>query len=192
MTQPLRVVAPTGEPVTLVEMKSHLRVDTSADDTYITALITAVRMFIEDLGGITLMPTTWEFALREFPSYAIELPRPPVVAVSSVKYTPYGGSEQTVNSANYAVDILSAPARILLTKTGTWPSDELTTVNGVKVRYTAGYADAASVPDVLKHAIKLLAGHWYENREEVITGTIITSIPLGIYALIQPHRVMRF
>lgn len=38
-------------------------------------------------------------------------------------------------------------------------------------------------PDV-EQAILLLVGHWYANREAVVTGTISTAVPLAVERLL--------
>ncbi len=40
----------------------------------------------------------------------------------------------------------------------------------------------------LKMATLLLIGHWYINREAVVTGTIATTVPLAYESLISPYR----
>lgn len=34
----------------------------------------------------------------------------------------------------------------------------------------------------------LLVGHWYANRETVVTGTIATALPMATESLWRPHR----
>jgi Phage gp6-like head-tail connector protein len=43
-------------------------------------------------------------------------------------------------------------------------------------------------PASLDHAVLLLVGHWYANREAVITGTIASTVPMAFDALVAPHR----
>jgi hypothetical protein len=47
----------------------------------------------------------------------------------------------------------------------------------------AGYGAASAVPDDAKQAILLLASHWVENREAVLSGTISKEIELSYTAL---------
>jgi hypothetical protein len=32
--------------------------------------------------------------------------------------------------------------------------------------------------------------HLYEQRQPVVTGTIATKLPLGLYAILNPYRVI--
>lgn len=43
------------------------------------------------------------------------------------------------------------------------------------------------ITPALKMAILLLVGHWYTNREAVVTGTIVTTVPLAYESLISPY-----
>ncbi|MFM5229641.1 head-tail connector protein [Aeromonas media] len=45
-----------------------------------------------------------------------------------------------------------------------------------------------SFTPALKLAALLLIGHWYTNREAVVTGTIATTLPLAYDSLIHPYR----
>ncbi|WP_434558024.1 head-tail connector protein [Pseudomonas sp. Z4-20] len=42
-------------------------------------------------------------------------------------------------------------------------------------------------PDV-EQAVLLLVGHWYANREAVVTGTISTAVPLAVDRLLWPRK----
>jgi len=46
----------------------------------------------------------------------------------------------------------------------------------------------APVPAPVEQAMLLLIGHWFENREAVNVGNIITSFPLGVDRLVAPYR----
>lgn len=49
--------------------------------------------------------------------------------------------------------------------------------------------DPMVVTPAIKAAVLLLTGHLYRNREEVITGTIVSEMKEGARALLWPHRV---
>lgn len=40
----------------------------------------------------------------------------------------------------------------------------------------------------VKQAILLLVGHWYANREDVVTGTIASQLPMGVHALLWTRK----
>ena len=42
--------------------------------------------------------------------------------------------------------------------------------------------------DAIRAAILLILGHLYANREEVVTGTIATELPMTSRHLLQPYR----
>jgi hypothetical protein len=56
----------------------------------------------------------------------------------------------------------------------------------VQITYLAGYGGAASVPKPAVHAIKMLVGHWYANREAI--GSVGQNVPLGVHALLEPLK----
>lgn len=61
------ITAPGHEPVTLDEMKLHLRVDFNSDDTLIEMLIVAARKRAETITRRALVTQTWKQVLDEFP-----------------------------------------------------------------------------------------------------------------------------
>jgi len=193
--QALRLVRtedPASEPVTLEEAKSHLRVDASDDDTLIEGLITAARQYYEDVTRRALITQTWRLSLDRWPGGSeILLPRAPLQSVTSVVYTDSDGTATTWSSDEYAVDADSEPGRVVLGYGYSWPSATLRTSLPIQITYEAGYGDADDVPEKIKQAIKLLVGHWYENREGVMVaqGVSIQGLPLAIDSLVWANRV---
>ena len=186
------ITAPAAEPVSTSEAKSHLRVDTTADDTYIGTLITVARQNVESHLRRALISQTWEVVLDAFPAGVIRLPKPPLASVTSIKYTDDEGNESTYSSANYVVDSDTEPGRVVLKSGQTWPAVPLAAANGVRVRYVAGYGAAGSnVPQAIRQAILLVIGSLYENREDVLVaqGVSIGVLPFGVVALLAPYRI---
>ena len=186
------ITAPAAEPVSASEAKAHLRVDTTADDTYIGTLITVARQNVESHLRRSLINQTWEVVLDAFPAGVIRLPKPPLASVTSIKYTDDEGNESTYSSANYVVDTDTEPGRVVLKSGQTWPAVTLAAANGVRVRYVAGYGAAGSnVPQAIRQAILLVIGSLYENREDVLVaqGVSIGVLPFGVVALLAPYRI---
>lgn len=187
------VTAPTVEPVSLTEAKTQCRVDIADDDTYISALITAARSHLEMIARpqLAMITQTWECLLDDWPGGdTLELRPYPLQSVTSVKYTDQAGAETTYSSANYLVDTYSEPGRLRLKTGASWPSASLRELNGVAIRFVAGYGAAGTAVDMqLRQAILLLVAHWYENREPVLTtGAQAVSMPFTVTALMQHWR----
>ena len=119
--------APAAEPISLAEAKAHLRVDADDENALITALIAAARLLIERTFGLALITQTWSYFLDHWPrSCCITLPIAPVQAVSAVTVHDVDGGVTVLDADSYAVDVLSAPARLVL-PTGAFSPELLTT-----------------------------------------------------------------
>lgn len=165
---------------------------TTTEDDYITGLIKVARRQMEKATNKAFIYQTWDWYLDDFPSGTFKVPLPPLATVTSITYTKSTSSAGTVTAGTYVVDQYGTPGRITLAYSESWPSDTLTTANGVKIRYQAGFgATAGTVPDDYKHAIKLLAGHYYEHREATTEGRL-SSIPIGIADFLSLDRVVSF
>lgn len=183
------ITAATVLAVSLVEAKAHLRIDTTDDDTLITAMIGAATQAAEHMTGRALMAQTWELTLDAFPS-ALELTRVPVQSITSITYADSTGASTVLSNTLYALDNADefGFAYVVPVYAGVWPEtrDE---INAVKVRYVAGYADAASVPESIKSWIKLQVGSMYEGREAEVIGNG-SAISLGFAdRLLDRYRV---
>jgi len=181
--------APESEPITAVLVKSFSRISTSADDTLIGYLITRARRMVEKWTRRQFMPATWQLILDEWPTI-IELPRPPLRAVSSIKYVDTAGDSTTWSSDEYQTDSNSEPGRITPAVGYSYPSTR-GDLGCITVEYTAGYDDADAVPEEYKQAMYLLVGHWYENREPYAQGKM-GELEASLKALIHVDRIPQF
>ena len=178
------------EPITLTEAKLHLRVTETADDSLISSLITAARQYAEPYTRRCFITQTKTLAFDSFPaSNEIRLPWSKLAGITSITYYDTANALQTLDAANYLLDTVNEPGRVRLISTESWPS-VYDRINAVTITYTAGYGAAADVPEGIKAAMKLLVGHWYENREGVITGTIVTEMKMAVDALLSFYRVL--
>jgi uncharacterized phiE125 gp8 family phage protein len=185
--------APADEPVSLAELKQHTRVDGADDNGYLAAASAAARQWVEQYLGRQLVTATWTLTLDGFPSDgSIEIPRPPLISVTSVKYYDAARVQQTFAVASYHVHSYAGPespmGRIELASGATWP----TTYGGegaVQIAYQAGYGAAAAVPPQIKQAVLILAAELYERREQQTVGTIVTPNAITVERLLWPLRV---
>lgn len=206
---------PSLEPVSSADMKLYLKIDSdTTDDTLIAALITAARRQAEEYLGRALITQTWEmfidgvgsvlpseledayeemFQTVYVPSSlrTIEVPRPPLQSITSVKYYDEDDVEHTWASTNYRVDTYSEPGRILLAADGEWPED-MRAQQAILVTFVAGYGDAATnVPEDVRNAIKRIVAGLYENRQDEVLGTVAAKLDLTAKALLDPYRVVQ-
>ena len=178
---------PSIEPITTSDMKDHIKVDISDDDDLIDTYTSSARQYVEDIMGRQFISATWTLYYDSFPT-VITVPRPPLQSVTSIQYYDTDGVLQTLSSAIYTADTTSQPGRIVEAYSQVWPSTR-DIPNAVIVTVVAGYgATAADVPAKIKQAIKLMVGHWYENREQ--TQIIdMKELPKAVESLIWTDRV---
>jgi uncharacterized phiE125 gp8 family phage protein len=55
--------------------------------------------------------------------------------------------------------------------------------DAVTVTYVAGYGNASDCPQLAQHAIRMLVGHWYENRESATVGAEVREVPMAVTRL---------
>lgn len=189
---------PDYQPVTLSEARDHLRlvasVDTGShpDDSTVEAYIKAATSYAEDRTNKVFAQRTFTLKRNDFERH-MELPIFPVLSVDSITYIDNEGANQTMDASNYQTITDRIPALIKLEDV---PSVDEDTLNAVTITVTAGFEsdnsppDADKIPDSIKQAVKLMVGHFYENRESVVIGDSVSSVPFATDALLWPHRII--
>ena len=156
------------------------------DDSLLTEYIAAATEYCEDQvpGSRSFMSQTWDWKLHLFPGLSFEIPRPPLQSLTHIKYFATNSSTglTTLSSTNYLVHMPeNMPGMIELhPEVGAWPT-AADRADAVQVRFVSGWTSA---PNQVKQAIKLLVGHWYGTREDVLIGTIQTTPPHSVTALL--------
>lgn len=175
---------PLGEPLTLAETKAHLRVDTSTDDTLITALIRTVRQHLERETGLALLTRSFRLYLDDWPeSRVIQIGRGMVQTIEAVTVYDAVGIPQEIDTAGFVLDGQARPARLVLPKQP--PPGQA--INGIEIDFSAGFgATGADVPDTLKRAMLLHAALLYEFRGAVPLDSQPAAVPAGYDRLIAP------
>ncbi len=177
---------PSVEPLSASDVKTWLKVTSSADDTLITNLIVAARQEAENYTGLKLISQTVKEYSDTFPSSRGELLLrfPLVSSITSVAYVDADGANQTFSS--YNSDLLSHPARLRPNYQTEWPTTK-EQLKAVTITYVCGYTNAAAVPDAIKTALYLVIAKWYENR-----GDTLRMLPTAAEYLLNPYRVKLF
>lgn len=178
MTHHITVTTPPSvEPVTLLDVYAHLRLDYTSQgspseashplDDLLRQNIAAARADVEKETGLSLIAQTLRLSVPGFPGTCagprrIELRRPPLIAVEGVYYYDSLNSLQQVAAADYyTTDELVAELRLV---SGFATPVTYDRPDAVRVIYRAGYLGTGSppatqaelaenVPEPLKQAI---------------------------------------
>lgn len=189
---------PASDPVTVAEAKTHLKVDYSDDDTYISTLISVGTLYAEEYTCRAIMKQTITQVLEGFPYYsyrntdlAIKLFRPPLNALKTVKYYDSDNTLTTFydiagDTSKLIVDSLREPARLYPAPGMTYPTTK-SRPDAIEIIYDAGWSTASDVPAPVKQAILLIVGELYERRED-----FVKQLPTAAEYLLNPYRVTIF
>lgn len=183
------VYVPIGDepasPVTLAEMKAHLRVDFDDDDSIISDKLAAALAFINGPQGInyTLAARQFHLFLPSFAALREGLYTQPVASVEAVDWRDDAGAWQGVPATDYRL-VSGYPARLVLNPGKGWPSAP-PAPDAVRITFTLGHASGA-VPADLKAAVKMLAAHWYRN-DVPVTDRAMMEVPLTVQAILAKY-----
>lgn len=173
------IAAPASEPLTLDEAKAQLRLTAgfTADDSYITSLISVARDHVEKYCNRYFTAQTvainW---LVGFPPGPVRLPFPDLAAVASVKYTDGSDAEQTVDPGDYTFN----SEQRLLYPASSWPAD----AQALRVEVTTA---APAEFEGAKQAMLMVLTDLYELRVESVVGASVATNP-AVRALCYPYR----
>ena len=165
---PVRVAAPQGELVSLGVLKDHLGVVGAHDDARIAALLAAAVAHLDGWRGALgrcILTQSWRVDYDDEGTHL--LPFPDVSAVTAVDATGAAVTAVLSQGARGSYVTLEGPATVTLTA-----------------------AIGADALPILRAAVCMLVGHWYEQRAAVIVGTA-NEMPLSFQALIGTLRWVR-
>jgi len=164
----------------------------TADDDLLTAIIQASREHIEDITRRALLTQTWYYYLDEFPDVDfIKLPFGNLQSVTSIKYKDSDGTETTMTvTTDYLVETNGEGiGRIVLPDGETWPTDSLYPSNPITIEFVCGWTAAASVPQKIKAALKLMCTDLYVNREGQVASAYLFKENPTVMALLNSSRL---
>ncbi|ABI59713.1 head-tail connector protein [Nitrosomonas eutropha] len=179
-----RVTPPVDQPLSLTQVRDHLRLTVVDDDPVLTGLIAAACDMCEAQTGRALMPQEWAVTESEQCRF-IYLRKLPVTAITSVKHIDDYGDELAIDPAEYRLTNPSdsAPAWVEFSEDAAIPAGGI-----LRVVFACGYTDVDAVPQALKQWMLLQIGHWYMNRESVNIGNITSLLPY-VDGLLDTYRI---
>ena len=201
--------------VTLDEIKQHLIVDHDDDDVLITRYVLAALAHAEAYCDRSFRVRRHQVIGDGWPCDGMLLQYGPVRRIDEVTYYDTDGAQQTLDASLWRILPTRHGHRLVFYSTP--PSVECRP-DAVSINYLAGYGALpgaspdsqglpytlpivlggddgarldvnARLPDNVKHAVYMLVGHWYENRETVIAGTISSPVAIAAEALLDLERV---
>ena len=199
--------------VSLAEAKQHLRVTSTADDTYISNLLS---MAIDACGqylGYSVRKASVQYGFDSLvgqpaimnPVNGTEQPvgnllRIPsrVISLTSVQYvddnntaqafTDYIVSPQPLGTYGRTIFITSAPS----STTDDVTKYLVTVTEGFELATATGVDAGLLFPQAIKFAALLLVGQMYDNRQATANTSQNSAMEYGIEFLLQPYRAMQF
>jgi len=174
-------------------LKDHLRLGTGfsdggMQDGLIESYLRAAMAAVEGRIGKVLMTRQFRMTLEDWRDASEQaLPVAPVSAVVSVTLFNVAGTATVVQADRYR--LIQDNHRPKLAAAGyllpTVPTD-----GRIEVVFDAGFGAAwAQVPADLQQAVFLMAGHYYEHRNEFAEAT--PGLPYPVQALIERWRTVR-
>lgn len=151
-------------PVSLLQVKTHLRLDHGASDDHLTELISAATQWVENYIGRSILRQKWlqswyadqqfsqTISRRHQHKIYILLARTPLIDVSRVCVENREGHQKIIH--HYDIDVRHDAPYLILHEH----------YQKIDVTYWSGFGEVgAHVPDDLKLAILTLAAHHYDQ-----------------------------
>ncbi len=163
MFRPTRIAGPAERPVSLELCKKHGVVDHNDDDELMLGYVQAAIDRVDGFAGLLrrcVVSQEWQVEFAHWASVDV-LPVPDVTAVS-ILYDDTDGIEQTVSGVRFHA--VPTGARLALPEGFSSPELSSATIAPIRVRFTAGWSDARSVPWLIKVAIMEMARLMYDGR----------------------------
>jgi len=184
----LLLIPPAAEPWSVAEAKAYLRVEHGDDDAIVASLIAAARGHVEALSRRALLVQRWRFVLDTWPANGRFSPSMgPLRSVIAARVFDAAGNAHSIDVATFVVD---AAADVIASPGWSMPLPGRGSA-GIELDVELGYgAGASDVPDALRHAIRMLVAHWYENRGLAAPGASVAMLPASAAALIAPYRML--
>lgn len=175
----------TGDAIiSLDQLKKHAYVQGNEEDDLLSLYIDAA---CERFGLMTgfVIPET-EFLLTASSFNGLKIYRGPIIEIQEVKYTDAQGQEQTIDPE--LVHFSDERPSTIVCKTG-WPTTS-GMPGSVRIKFKAGHGEDEILPKLVKWAILTMAATYYENREEVVTGITVSSIPNSAQMVIDSYSIV--
>lgn len=186
MSALLALAGPLAEPLSLAELKAHLRLEDESEEALLAGYLIAAREAVERHLRRALIAQRWQLVLDAWPTGPVRLPRPPLLSVEAVRVLDAAGGATLVPPSDYRVETRAEPGFLLaaagtgLPAPGLYPS-------GIEIEFVAGYGETwNAVPSPIRQALLMMVSDLFESRlnaAPAIAGTV--------RSLLDPWRMVR-
>lgn len=182
-------VAPDAAPVSLADVKKHLRVDWTDEDEIIQSYIDAAVQLLDGPTGRLgrgIVTQTWQHVCqRPERDRRVWLTAQPNEIVS-IRLRGADEAQQSALLADFRVHSDGYQFAVEPVTGKEWPSLACRW-DAIEITFTTGFA-SDKVPQPIRQAILLLVGHWYKEREAV-TNAPLREMPFAVEALLDPYKI---
>lgn len=194
-----QLTPPAIQPLSLKEVKNHLRILGDDHDDEIISLIEEVTSLLDGRGGelgrcLITQRWKWTFDAPGAGKGQIEIPLPPLQAVESIRWrrvdTEVGALWDDVDVASN-VDVLYGHyvGRMEPLPHYVWP---WAPGERVELVFRAGFGDSSTdVPAVLRRAMKFILAHWFEHPSAVEVCDM-REVPISAQRILDRWRIWEF
>ena len=171
------------DPINEDDLLQHLRLipEDEQERKYMVDLMKSAVAYLQQDTGYLLGQATYKLTLSDFPDDEVSLPLIPVQSISQVLYYTSKTDTSTLTQ-NTDFWFVSHDRSASLHPIDSWPS-VYDRPDGVQITFVAGHQKIEDVKENALQAIRFLVGHWFENRQAVVTGPIVNDVPFTYSAL---------
>ncbi|WP_110693294.1 head-tail connector protein [Salinicola halophyticus] len=169
-----------------VKLQRRMDLDYTTEDALLQRFIEAAYRHAEAHTQTAIRPRSETLVIDGFPPVdrAIELPWYPVQSIDALEFITPSGDSQPLDETALRLDTRDDPHRLYPRWGDRWPAT-IAEPECVTISASVGYE---KTPEDIELALLLLIGHWYENRESVVIGTITAEVPMGVEMMLFDYR----
>jgi len=192
--------------ISLSEAKAHLRVTHSSDDSYINSLIIASLEAASHYVGFSIQEAVVKYGFSELagqPAMVNPLNGSPLLIgnylrvpsrVISLDHLYYVNENNTLVEFD-ASDYIDSPDIFADFGLNVYVNSLPTSLTDDNTKYIAEVTEGftpETFPEVVKIACMLMIAQYYDNRQNIIVGTISSDMPFGANHLLDKYKISVF
>ncbi|SDR19947.1 head-tail connector protein [Pseudovibrio sp. Tun.PSC04-5.I4] len=189
---PTLKTAPATLPVSVADIKAHLAVDFDDNDDLIKSYLSAAVSRLDGYRGELkrcLINQTWEQSFCGWPCIEPFRLWFPDISRAQISYESEDGGLEQVDPSVLELAGSVEGSDLYLAKSFALPRLNAAKKHPVKIAYVTGFGEQPEdVPAAIGAAIKMMVGHMYNAREDVVIGSIAISVPHSSKFMLEPYR----